>query len=249
MKYMSKEIMSLIEVCMSIHYEDDGINVVNECLKNIFDAKEVSFHKISIKGNKGGLFLPIMVNGKNIGYYEIVRPLNKISKEELEVVIKILSLMHTNIIRFSKLILNSKIDSNTGLLNRNSLFEYCDNVDLGNVLKMSCLYINVKGVREVNNNYGYENGNTLIKIVGDIVNKTFSEGKVFHKDGDKFVVFIANPNSFLLKERIDRMEYELMNMDIKITYGIASSYSNINLYELINNAENDLYNKGIGYFK
>ena len=38
-------------------------------------------------------------------------------------------------------------------------------------------------------------------------------------------------------------------MDIDITYGIASSYSNINLYELINNAENDLYNKGIGYFK
>ena len=78
---MNKEIMSLIEVCMPIHYEDDGMNVVNECLKNIFDAKGVCFHKISIKGNKGGLFLPIVVNGKNIGYYEIVRPLNKISKE------------------------------------------------------------------------------------------------------------------------------------------------------------------------
>ena len=246
---MNKEIMSLIEVCMPIHYEDDGLNAVNECLKNIFDAKEVSFHKISIKGNKGGLFLPIIVNGKNIGYYEIVRPLNKISKEELEIVIKILSLMHTNIVRFSNLILNSKIDSNTGLLNRNSLFEYCDNADLSNVLKMSCLYINVKGVRDVNNSYGYENGNALIKIVGDIVNKTFSEDKVFHNDGDKFIVFVINPNSLLLNERIRRMEYELGNMDIDITYGIASSYSNINLYELINNAENDLYNKGIGYFK
>ena len=246
---MNKEIMSLIEVCMPIHYEDDGMNVVNECLKNIFDAKGVCFHKISIKGNKGGLFLPIVVNGKNIGYYEIVRPLNKISKEELELVIKILSLMHTNIVRFSNLIRDSKIDSNTGLLNRNSLFEYCDNADLRNVLKMSCLYINVKGVREVNNSYGYENGNALIKIVGDVINKAFSDDKVFHNDGDKFIVFIVNPNSFLLNERIRKMEYELGNMDIDITYGIASSYSNINLYELINNAENDLYNKGIGYFK
>lgn len=227
---MDNKIINLSHLVDLINYPSDILERVNESLKSIFEADSVCFQKGYIKGNHHGFYLPVMVEGKNIGYYEIIGAKRKILNEDIKVVISLLSQLYT------KLNAGNKFKNDENLVHgMNQLGYYQNNLDLKNIFKLNCLFINVCDYQEIVSDYGIDSANYMINIALDVIKKVFNlaNDTIFQCDNNQFAIFITNQVDFLIKVRAIELKKILNNDDINITFGLAMAYSDIDLKSLI----------------
>ena len=188
-------------------------------------------------------------------YDYVYRPIN--SKE--------LNLRVNNLLKFKELKDNiakvSTTDELTGLHNRKYLHERLDAEisrakRYGN--KVSCLLIDIDFFKVVNDMFGYDWGDVLLKRIADMLNNLIRKEDILTRYGDEeFIVILPNTseeNAFLFAERfrrdIEKMEFipagEEERHPITISGGIASYPFLENVEEnsntLIRYAEHALYN-------
>lgn len=178
---------------------------------------------------------------------------------------KELSLRVKNLLKFKELRENvakvSTTDELTGLHNRKYLHERLDAEisrakRYGN--KVSCLLLDIDFFKVVNDMYGYDWGDVLLKRIADMLRNLVRKEDVLTRYGDEeFIVVLPNTaeeNAFLFAERfrrdIEKMEFipagEEERHPITISGGIASYPFLENVEEnsntLIRYAEHALYN-------
>ena len=170
-----------------------------------------------------------------------------------------------NLLKFKELKENitkdSTTDELTGLHNRKYLHERLDaeisrSKRYGN--KVSCLLLDIDFFKVVNDMYGYDWGDVLLKRIADMLRGIVRKEDILTRYGDEeFIVILPNTaeeNAFLFAERfrrdIEKMEFipagEEERHPITISGGIASYPFLENVEEnsntLIRYAEHALYN-------
>ena len=188
-------------------------------------------------------------------YDYVYRP---IKEDELKLRVK-------NLLKFKELRENiskvSTTDELTGLHNRKYLHERLDaeisrSKRYGN--KVSCLLLDIDFFKVVNDMYGYDWGDVLLKRIADMLRNIVRKEDILTRYGDEeFIVILPNTaeeNAFLFAERfrrdIEKMEFipagEEERHPITISGGIASYPFLENVEEnsntLIRYAEHALYN-------
>lgn len=241
---MNKKFEELIMLTLTVTFQRENLEKIVNVLKEIFDADEVKVNPTAILDkNNNALHLPIIINKKVCAYYEIINPKNTLSKDEINFIDQILSLMHNNINQYEQQMENFKLDKNTGLYNKNYFLEYVKNFDSKSVKNLSCIFIDVNGLREINNIYGHEAGDIMLKRVAECINTVFNRDTdiAFRYGGDEFVIFIANQLSNNIKIRLDYFKGLLENDDINVACGLASDYGDIDINRLIELADKNMY--------
>ncbi|MBO5947402.1 GGDEF domain-containing protein [bacterium] len=188
-------------------------------------------------------------------YDYVYRPINE----------KELSLRVNNLLKFKELKENiakvSTTDELTGLHNRKYLHERLEAEisrakRYGN--KVSCLLLDIDFFKVVNDMYGYDWGDVLLKRIADMLRSLVRKEDILTRYGDEeFIVILPNTaeeNAFLFAERfrrdIEKMEFipagEEERHPITISGGIASYPFLENVEEnsntLIRYSEHALYN-------
>lgn len=134
----------------------------------------------------------------------------------------------------------SRIDPLSGLYNRNIL---------NYIRECSCLVIcDIDNFKLINDRYGHINGDMVIKEVANILRNNFRiKDYVCRYGGDEFLIGVVQCEKDIVLDRLDNIQKEICNnsilsdMGVTLSIGVAFSYENDKLNDLIERADIALY--------
>jgi len=140
-------------------------------------------------------------------------------------------------------------DPLTGLYNRSYLEDFSQNM-LNEAkrehIKLALVFIDLDNFKSVNDLYGHEKGDEVLKEVAYELKKSFRSYDILVRyGGDEFIVFIKTQNNFNLKNVLNsinkRIEKKFTKYHISLSYGIATTKESFDLEKLIELADERMY--------
>jgi len=143
-------------------------------------------------------------------------------------------------------------DPLTDLYNREFLSEYAEKALKENRRKgesIALIFLDLDNFKSVNDNYGHEEGDQVLKNVANILKNSFRDHDVIIRyGGDEFIVLaqlnrveISDLNSVLMSLK-ERVEENFKKYGISISYGMAiNPLETDNLKDLIHLADQRMY--------
>ena len=144
-------------------------------------------------------------------------------------------------------IYNATHDGLTKVYNRSGYNLILDRLDVASTF---ALMIDVDDFKDVNDTYGHETGDKVLRRIAGVLRHTFrSDDLVCRIGGDEFVVLMINSDEEqkkLIGPRIDRINAELSNPEegipaVSVSAGIAYGGHASNAEELLDYADKALY--------
>lgn len=130
-----------------------------------------------------------------------------------------------------------QVDSLTGLKNRNSYSITLDMLSKSSFTSLACVYIDVNGLHEMNNQLGHEAGDNMLKAVADELVYMFPYSDSYRIGGDEFVVLSQNWDSGDIVEKAEKVRRKLHAQGYEISIGIEWRDNNFDIADIINCAE------------
>jgi diguanylate cyclase (GGDEF)-like protein/PAS domain S-box-containing protein len=139
-------------------------------------------------------------------------------------------------------------DHLTGLYNRRFFEEEIKRLDTKQNLPLSVIMCDVNGLKLVNDSFGHESGDTLLKRAAEAIRKACREGDVIARvGGDEFLVLLPGTTAEETVEIANRIKEttqtkEVTNIELSISYGYDTKTTDKQaMIEIIANAENHMY--------
>ena len=136
----------------------------------------------------------------------------------------------------------SETDLLTGLCNRNSYEQKLETYSSMCNQELSCVYVDVNGLHELNNTRGHAAGDKMLQFVGKTLQKEFGERNSFRIGGDEFVVLAIDEKEEAIQAKIDHMQMlvEAEAYHVSIGYAIGNA-SETDVSWLVSTAEKHMY--------
>jgi len=149
----------------------------------------------------------------------------------------------------------SLTDDLTGLYNRRGFFALAKQ-QLNSARRegrhASLVYIDMDGLKRLNDTHGHEIGSRVIQEVGDILRETFRSSDLIARiGGDEFVVFETSNDQIDEGNDVQRLQnnvtrhnaQQVRDYEISLSIGVASmdSDSSLTLEELLENGDKTMY--------
>lgn len=150
---------------------------------------------------------------------------------------------------FNELHQISYLDALTGLNNRRSYLEYLRKSDVGNDFRSTAVaFIDINGLKKVNDSRGHKAGDQLIRSVADILKMNFSADTIFRIGGDEFVVIIRGISSEAFEQRINKLN-GMWCEEVSAAVGHVWEKKGGRLERLVNRADEKMYETKKKYHK
>lgn len=146
-------------------------------------------------------------------------------------------------------------DTLTGVYNRAGFFKYAYNIiddarEKGNNLFV--LFLDLDGLKSVNDKYGHDEGDLFIKSMGKILSQIHNNGELLMRyGGDEFVVLGQNfsqedADEYVAKVRAGIDNYNVVSskpyrLDASMGYTLMDPTEEFDLEELIETADHEMY--------
>lgn len=123
----------------------------------------------------------------------------------------------------------ANLDELTGALNRRAGFEAFEALTarLGENEKLFVCFIDIDGLKEVNDKYGHSEGDNLIRTLSGILNKAVRKNDIFSRyGGDEFFLVFSSCSEEIVGGIMKRIQEEAhqYNLTSKLPYKIQFSY-------------------------
>lgn len=136
----------------------------------------------------------------------------------------------------------SEIDMLTGLRNRNSYEQHLSIYPSLCKNSISCIFVDVNGLHELNNTKGHEAGDKMLKFVAENLQKHFGKNNTYRIGGDEFVAFVIDCNSDEINKKIDIIVKTVEENTYYISIGSDTGlYPETDVNTLVKNAEKRMY--------
>ena len=126
-------------------------------------------------------------------------------RETLEVTTFIVGSELGNHVLLEKLRNLSSKDLLTGVLNRNEMNNYVDELchaDERDKISVGVIFAGLNGLKGINDFEGHNVGDVILKNAANALRDVFSEKEIYRATGDEFVIFLTNLDSFALEAKI-----------------------------------------------
>lgn len=148
-------------------------------------------------------------------------------------------------------------DTLTGIYNRAGFFKLSESI-VSEAVKdktpICVVFMDVDGLKEVNDTYGHDEGDFLIKSIAGILKDNKRHGEIIMRyGGDEFVLLAAGYTDEDAKNCVDRLEASMIKynetsgkpyeVDASIGYCITTLNTPDDLNTLIEDADHEMYNK------
>ncbi len=140
-------------------------------------------------------------------------------------------------------------DELTGLFNRAYFEAEVGRMEKSRRYPISVLYVDIVGLRSVNENHGQEVGDEMLRRTGQVLMSAFrAEDVIARLGGDEFAVILPNTGSVSTEAILTRVKTHLQNhnqthrqVPLNLTLGIATVDYGQSLRDAVRNAEKRLY--------
>lgn len=150
--------------------------------------------------------------------------------------------MHQNFLSRMKLREFANYDILTGMQNRNA---YESNRALWArkcEVSLSCVYVDVNGLHEMNNTSGHEKGDQMLQMVAQEMRELFGRNNCYRTGGDEFVAFVLDSQYAAVRVQTEELARNLERKGYSVAIGVAcQSAGGIHVDELIKLAEKRMY--------
>jgi diguanylate cyclase (GGDEF)-like protein len=103
------------------------------------------------------------------------------------------------------------------------------------------MFADINGLGVINNIYGHEYGDYMIKTVAKCISDNFRKQDIYRKGGDEFVIIVTDIDKRLFIEKTILVKQELNTTEFTASFGYAYSKHTNNIKELINKADQNMY--------
>lgn len=143
----------------------------------------------------------------------------------------------------------SENDLLTGLKNRNCYEnDFKEFIDLKD--KPICIYADVNGLHELNNEHGHQAGDTMLKTVAHSIKRSFGTLYSYRIGGDEFVSFYFTDNLSTVEQLIHNVDTELANKGYHVSFGYAKANDENEPFEkVVKRAEQRMYEAKKTYYQ
>lgn len=199
------------------------------------------------------LAIPMMAETECVGFvgFDAVKQKRDYSPEERKL-LSIFARMLSNVSlrrKAEEIIRHTSFhDSLTGLYNRRYMEQEMDRLDTKRQLPLSIIMADLNGLKLVNDTYGHEKGDELLKKAAHILSKACREEDIVARwGGDEFVILLpqtTTDNARLLGKRITGLCSNTNEEDVPVSMalGVASKTGpEEDLKATLSDAEDDMY--------
>ena len=163
------------------------------------------------------------------------------STELLDCVMLSFSMAVKNIISFREAEEMGIRDKLTGLKNRNSYQSALESYENNTDSNFFCIYVDADGLHDINNQYGHEAGDNLLKTVAKVIKEEFGDEDTYRIGGDEFVAFCNAPASGQVKQKIRNAKKRIEEKGYHISVGMESMKNKPFIYEMVKQAERNMF--------
>jgi diguanylate cyclase (GGDEF)-like protein len=137
-------------------------------------------------------------------------------------------------------------DELTGLTNQRGLQEVARGLSAklhGKAPELALVYVDVDGLKSVNDQYGHAAGDALIRSVGDVLRKAFRpQDTIARVGGDEFAVLLESTSPQFAQSLVDRVHEHLAIARVSASIGTATANSSgVDLADLLERADAAMY--------
>lgn len=134
----------------------------------------------------------------------------------------------------------SYVDLLTDVYNRNRYIRDLDSLKMYAPASMGVIYLDINGLKLLNDNYGHRYGDYIIKKAAKLICGVFDA--VYRIGGDEFVVLCIDIDEQQFKEKVELLRQRLAKEgDINASIGSTWEKGKVNLDLLINHADDLMY--------
>lgn len=131
-------------------------------------------------------------------------------------------------------------DMLTGIYNRNKYIKVVESYD-GKILhNIGVAYIDLNGLKKMNDVYGHEAGDDLICRAASAIAAVFP-GSAFRVGGDEFVVAHADIAEAAFLKKIEQLHKEMENRQVSVSIGVLWKEEQNNIIGMLKQADNIMY--------
>lgn len=131
-------------------------------------------------------------------------------------------------------------DMLTGLYNRNKYINVVESY-AGDVLhNIGVAYIDLNGLKKMNDVYGHEAGDDLIRRAASAISAVFP-GCAFRVGGDEFVIAKAEIEEAAFLNKIDQLHNEMESRQVSVSIGVLWKEEQDNIIGMLKQADNIMY--------
>lgn len=109
----------------------------------------------------------------------------------------------------------------TGVRNRNSYEEHCDAFLQQAEKNVICIFADVNGLHEVNNQKGHAAGDLMLQTVAGAMAEAFGRERTFRFGGDEFVSFVFDTPLADTMQMAEAVQKKLAGQGYFVSYGMA----------------------------
>ena len=237
----------------------DGSNCIiakNEQEMEVIKERNPIWHEsLSLGGAKTIILFPLKAQNELLGYIWAINfnadNAMKI-KEVLELTTVVLSSHISNYLYLNKLKVLSSIDMLTGILNRNEMNNYVDELCQTSDNKHSVVAImtDLNGLKTTNDQKGHPAGDQLLKNAATALRCAFENDKIFRAGGDEFVVIIKDGIEKEMNRKIEKLrtiskEYE----GLYFAVGSSIKYDLHDVRKALREADAKMYEDKRAFYK
>ena len=129
----------------------------------------------------------------------------------------------------------------TGCLNRNCFEKFLAQDTNLNKKHISCVYMDVNGLHELNNTQGHAAGDKMLQVVAKELQKVFGENDVYRIGGDEFVVITIDKEDKDVEQLLTEAIAAIKAQNYFVSTGHCHSHGEISIDELLKMAEKRMY--------
>lgn len=141
----------------------------------------------------------------------------------------------------------SYVDSLTYAQNRNHFNEYIEQNRNKELHSLGVIYLDLNGLKEVNDKMGHIAGDTLIITASYVLQEIFLDNS-YRVGGDEFVVIEQDVSELLFFDQYSKLLNRMKELEISVATGCVWKETCINLSEILQEADQKMYEDKKHYY-
>lgn len=147
----------------------------------------------------------------------------------------------SNIDYLHRLEIASTVDALTGVMNRTSYHLRLDQLTRQLPKDFACVYIDVNDLHAINNRFGHEKGDEMLRTIATALRNAFGLRNVYRFGGDEFVILVDGITSSWVDEKIAQSDAAIKAAGYTVSIGSDWASQPTDIDEMIRNAESRMY--------
>lgn len=217
--------------------------VVIDDIGQIKHTMSAGYELLNRQGIRNVIWVPLIKDGKLdgcIGLDNQPLEMSKMAVPFLQTIQYFVTLTMQRNENEKKLFELSHLDKLTSFYNRNCFIQDVSEFEKRND-SVGVVYLDINGLKEINDSFGHDAGDRLIKECADIIKNSSSSDHLYRIGGDEFVIIYLGISEEDFHDGIRLLKNNFENSQSQIAVGYKWSKDCIQIQEIIKDADELMY--------